>query len=77
MGLETNERHYKHEKEMKGTYWECQLCKCSWSGECDWKELVTHLDEDHGRDDVWLAPPDVFEDLFHRVVFVSKAQTES
>jgi len=29
------------------TYWECQECKCSFSGHCDNKELSDHLWE-HG-----------------------------
>jgi len=31
----------------KGTYWECRLCRCSWSGSIDLEEMREHYAEEH------------------------------
>jgi hypothetical protein len=31
----------------RGTYWECRLCRCSWSGGIDIGEMREHYLEDH------------------------------
>jgi len=32
---------------MHGTYWECLVCKCSFSGYTDMHEMRDHYTEDH------------------------------
>ena len=35
----------------QGTYWECRLCRCSWSGGIDIDEMRDHYLEDHPEAD--------------------------
>lgn len=51
---------------MRGTYWECQICHCSFSGHCSKYELKEHLDRDHGKSRAWLSASDDFDKLFKR-----------
>ena len=39
-------------RKEKGTYWECKLCRCSWSGAIDIEEMREHYLEDHPEVDL-------------------------
>lgn len=66
-------------REIKGkiadmTYFECKICGCSFSGHCDWKELATHIEEDHEQPGVWLLTPEENLNKFNRRIHDSVRQ---